>query len=111
MMRAYVFEFKGNWDDHLPLIEFAYNNGYHSSIRMALYEALYERKCRSSVCWDVKGLRQLEGPELIQEIVDKIQIFKKSLKAAQDRQKSYVDQHRREMEYQVGEKVFLKVSP
>ena len=58
----------------------------------------------------MKGLRQLEGPELIQETVDKIQIVKKCLKAAQGRQKSYVDKHRKEMEYEVGEKVFLKVS-
>ena len=59
MIRAYVFEFKRNWDDHLLLIEFAYNNGCHSSIGMAPYEALYGRKCQSPICWDVKGLRQL----------------------------------------------------
>ncbi|KAL0440596.1 UNVERIFIED_CONTAM: Transposon Tf2-11 polyprotein [Sesamum latifolium] len=111
MMRACTMEFKGNWDDHLPLMEFAYNNSFHSSISMAPYEALYGRRCRSPVCWDIEGLRQLEGPELVQETVEKIQIVKKCLKAAQDRQKSYVDKHRREMEYEVGDKVFLKVSP
>ncbi|KAL2237105.1 UNVERIFIED_CONTAM: Transposon Tf2-11 polyprotein, partial [Sesamum indicum] len=111
MMRACVIEFRGNWDDHLPLMEFAYNNSFHSSIRMAPYEALYGRKCRSPICWDIEGLRQLEGPELVQETVDKIKTVKKCLKAAQDRQESYVDKHRREMEYEVGEKVFLKVSP
>ena len=56
-MRACVLEFKGNWDDHLLLIKFAYNNGYHSSIKMAPYEDLYGRKCRSPICWDVEGLR------------------------------------------------------
>ena len=56
-------------------------------------------------------MRQIEGPELVQETVNKIQIVKQCLKAAQDRQKSYFDQHRREMTYEVGEKVFLKVSP
>ncbi|KAL0421149.1 UNVERIFIED_CONTAM: Retrovirus-related Pol polyprotein from transposon, partial [Sesamum latifolium] len=91
MMRACVIEFRGNWDDHLPLIEFAYNNSFHSSIGMAPYEALYGRKCRSPICWDIEGLRQLEGPELVQETVDKIQTVKQCLKAAQDRQKSYVD--------------------
>ncbi|KAL0431629.1 UNVERIFIED_CONTAM: Transposon Tf2-12 polyprotein [Sesamum radiatum] len=90
MMRACTMEFKGNWDDHLPLMEFAYNNSFHSSIGMAPYEALYGRRCRSPVCWDIEGLRQLEGPELIQETVEKIQTVKKCLKAAQDRQKSYV---------------------
>ncbi|KAK4400674.1 Transposon Tf2-11 polyprotein [Sesamum angolense] len=109
MMRACIMEFKGNWDDHLPLMEFAYNNSFHSSIDMAPYEALYGRRCRSPVCWDIEGLRQLEGPELVQETVEKIQIVKKCLKAAQDRQKSYVDKHRREMEYEVGDKVFLKI--
>ncbi|KAL0378456.1 UNVERIFIED_CONTAM: Transposon Ty3-G Gag-Pol polyprotein [Sesamum radiatum] len=52
MMRACTMEFKGNWDDHLPLMEFAYNNSFHSSIGMAPYEALYGRRCRSPVCWD-----------------------------------------------------------
>ncbi|KAL0290614.1 UNVERIFIED_CONTAM: hypothetical protein Sangu_2565000 [Sesamum angustifolium] len=92
-------------------MEFAYNNGFHSSIGMAPYEALYGRRCRSPVCWDIEGLQQLEGPELVQETMKKIHIVKKCLKAAQDRQKSYVDKHRREMEYEVGDKVFLKVSP
>ncbi|KAL0298737.1 UNVERIFIED_CONTAM: Retrovirus-related Pol polyprotein from transposon [Sesamum radiatum] len=111
MMRVCIMEFKSNWDDHLPLMEFAYNNSFHSSIGMAPYVALYGRKCRSPVCWDNEGLRLLEGPKLVQETMEKIQIVKKCLKAAQDRQKSYVDKNRRETEYGVGDKVFLKVSP
>ncbi|KAL2246065.1 UNVERIFIED_CONTAM: Transposon Tf2-12 polyprotein [Sesamum indicum] len=98
MMRACTMEFKGNWDDHLPLMEFAYNNSFHSSIGMARYEALYGRRCRSPICWDIEGLRQLESPELVQKTVKKVQVVKKCLKATQDRQKCYVDQHRREME-------------
>ncbi|KAL0318114.1 UNVERIFIED_CONTAM: Transposon Tf2-11 polyprotein [Sesamum calycinum] len=82
MMRACIIEFRGNWDDHLPLMEFAYNNSFHSSVGMAPYEALYGRKCRSPICWDIEGLRQLEGPELVQQTVDKIQTVKKCLKAA-----------------------------
>ncbi|KAL0332872.1 UNVERIFIED_CONTAM: Transposon Tf2-11 polyprotein [Sesamum calycinum] len=72
MMRASVIEFRGNWDDHLPLMEFAYNNSFHSSVGMAPYEALYGRKCRSPICWDIEGLRQLEGPELVQQTGDGI---------------------------------------
>ena len=53
MMRACVIEFRGNWDEHIPLMEFAYNNSYHSSIGMTPYETFYGRKCRSPVCWDV----------------------------------------------------------
>ncbi|KAL0340400.1 UNVERIFIED_CONTAM: hypothetical protein Sradi_4556800 [Sesamum radiatum] len=78
---------------------------------MARYEALYGRRYRSPICWDIKGLRQLEGPELVQEMVEKIQIVQKCLKAAQDRQKSYAGKHRMKMEYGIGVKVFLKVSP
>ncbi|KAL2240889.1 UNVERIFIED_CONTAM: Transposon Tf2-11 polyprotein [Sesamum indicum] len=110
MMRACTVEFKGNWDDHLPLMEFAYNNSFHSSIDMAPYEVLCGRRCRSPICWDIEELRQLEGPDLVQEIVKKVQVVKKCLKAAQDRQKGYVDQHRREMKYEVGDKFFLKIS-
>ena len=62
MMRSCALEFKGNWDEHLLWMEFAYNNGFHSSISMAPYEALYGRICQGPVCWDVEGLRQLEGP-------------------------------------------------
>ncbi|WOH04359.1 hypothetical protein DCAR_0623768 [Daucus carota subsp. sativus] len=111
MLRACVIEFKGSWDEYIALMEFAYNNHFHSSIGMAPYEALYGRKCRSPLYWDKEGTIILEGPELVQNAVDKVNIVKAKLKATQDRQKSYEDQNRREMEYQVGDKVFLKVSP
>ena len=81
-MRACTMKFKGKWNDHLPLLEFAYNNIFHSSIGMAPYEALYRRKYRSPIYWDVEGLRQIKGPNLIQKIVDKVQVAKKCLKAA-----------------------------
>ena len=87
MLRACMLEFKGNWDEHLPLIEFAYNNSYHSSIGMAPYKALYGRKCGSLICWDMEWLRQLQGPKLIQKTVEKIQIVKNYLKVAQDRKR------------------------
>ena len=98
-------------DEYIALMEFTYNNQFHSSIGMAPYEALYGRKCRSPVYWDKEGTMILEGPVIVQNMMDKVNIVKEKLKAAQDRQKRYVDQNRREMEYQVGEKVFLKVSP
>ncbi|KAK6145306.1 hypothetical protein DH2020_022126 [Rehmannia glutinosa] len=84
---------------------------FWNSIGMAPYEALYGRKCRSLVCWDEEGIRLLEGPNLIQDTIEKVKIVKSRLKVAQDRQKSYIDQHRREIEYEVGEKVFIRVSP
>ena len=84
MLRACVLEFQGSWDDYVTLIEFAYNNHYHSSIGMAPYEALYGRKCRCPVYWDEEGTRILEGPELIQKTGDKVKVIRGKLKAAQD---------------------------
>ena len=111
MLRACVMEFKGSWDQHLSLMEFAYNNSYHASLGMAPYEALYGRKCRTPICWDEAGERKLLGPEIVQITVDKIEVIRSRLKTAQDRQKSYADLKRKDIEYQVGDKVFLKVSP
>ena len=107
MLRACVLEFQSAWDRYVALIEFAYNNHYHSSIGMAPYEALYGRRCRCPLCCDDEGMRILEGPKLIQETVDKVNVVRSRIKAAQDRQKSYADQHRREMNYAVSDKVFL----
>ena len=65
MLRACVMEFKGSWDTHLELMEFAYNNSYQVSIEMAPFEALYGKKCRTPMCWDEVGERRLVGPELV----------------------------------------------
>ena len=111
MLRACVIEFKGSWDTHLSLMEFAYNNSYQSSIGMAPFKALYGRKCRTPVCWDEVGERRLIGPELLQITLDKIQIVRDRLKIARDRQKSYADKHRRDLQFKVDDMVFLKVSP
>jgi len=67
MLRACVIEFEGSWDTHLPLIEFAYNNSYQSSIGMPPYEALYGRKCRTPLCWDEVGERKMIGLEIVQQ--------------------------------------------
>ncbi|KAH9658749.1 Endonuclease [Citrus sinensis] len=111
MLRACILEFKGSWDIYLPLMEFAYNNSYQASIEMAPYEALYGRKCRTPVCWDEVGERKLYGPELVQNTSEKIQLIRERLKAAQNRQKSYADKRRRELEFEVGDKVFIRISP
>nr|GFC21628.1 putative reverse transcriptase domain-containing protein [Tanacetum cinerariifolium]GFC25897.1 putative reverse transcriptase domain-containing protein [Tanacetum cinerariifolium] len=93
------------------LVEFSYDNSYHFSIKAAPFEALYGRKCRSPVYWtEVEGA-QILGPELIQETIEKIVQIKQGMQAARDRQKSYADLKRKPMEFQVGDKLMLKVSP
>ena len=106
-----MIEFKGSWDTHLSLMEFSYNNSYQSSIGMAPFEALYGQKCRTPICWDEVGDRRLIGPELVQITSDKIQIVRDRLKTAKNRQKSYADKHRRDLQFKVGDRVFIKVSP
>ena len=111
MLRACVLDFKGNWDDHMPLIEFAYNNSYHSSIGMAPFEGLYGRPCRSPIGWFEVGETQILGPNLVHQAIEKVMFIQQHLKTAQSRQKSYADVRRRDLEFQVNDWVFLKVSP
>ncbi|GJW48443.1 putative reverse transcriptase domain-containing protein [Tanacetum coccineum] len=92
-------------------VEFSYNNSYHASIKAAPFEALYGQKCRSPVCWAEVGQVQLTGPELVQETTERIIQIKQRIQTARDRQKSYADLKRKPMEFQVGDKVMLKVSP
>ncbi|GJX46455.1 retrotransposon protein, putative, ty3-gypsy subclass [Tanacetum coccineum] len=109
MLRACVIDFGKGWDRHLPLIEFSYNNSYHTSIKAAPFEALYGRKCRSPICWAEVGDAQLTGPEIVRETTEKIIQIKHRLQASRDRQKCYADKRRKPLEFQVGDKVMLKV--
>ena len=111
MLRACMLDFKGNWCNHLPLVEFAYNNSYQASIGMPPYEALYGRPCKSPTCWLEAGESSMFGPEIVQETTEKIQLIRERLHTAQSRQKSYADRRRRPLEFQEGDYVFLKVSP
>ena len=78
---------------------------------MAPFEMLYGRKCRAPVCWNEVDERLIEGTELIEETNEKVSIAREKLKEASARQKSYVDRHRRALEFNPGDRVFLKVSP
>ncbi|GJR11622.1 putative reverse transcriptase domain-containing protein [Tanacetum coccineum] len=111
MLRACVLDFGGSWDVYLPLVEFSYNNSYHSSVRCAPFKALYGKKCHSPIMRAEVGKGQLIGPELVQETTEKISQIKNRLKAARDRQKRYADKRRKPLEFSVGDYVLLKVSP
>ncbi|KAL0549406.1 hypothetical protein IC582_013888 [Cucumis melo] len=111
MLRACALEFPGSWDSHLHLMEFAYNNSYQATIGMAPFEALYGKCCRSPVCWDEVGEQRWMGPELVQSTNEAIQKIRSRMHTAQSRQKSYADVRRKDLEFEIGDKVFLKVAP
>ena len=108
MLRTFVLDLKVSWEEHLPLLVFAYNNSYQASIQMAPYKALCGRPCQSPVCWTEVGERSTTGLELVKDTPEKVDLIRKCLLTAQSRQKSYADRRRRRLlEYHV----FLKVMP
>ncbi|KAA3488076.1 reverse transcriptase [Gossypium australe] len=100
MLRCCVLEFKGTWEQYLPLIEFAYNNSFQSSIKIAPYEALYGRKCRTPLYWTELSESKIHGVDLIKETEQKVKVIQENLKAVSDRQKSYADVKRKDIEFQ-----------
>ncbi|KAH9716733.1 Endonuclease [Citrus sinensis] len=110
MLRGCAIDFQRSWSKYIPLVEFAYNNSYQATIGMAPYEALYGRKCRSPIHWDEMGERRHLGPDLITASFEAIEKIRQRMQPAQSRQKRYVDKRRRPLEFQVGDKVFLKVA-
>ena len=111
MLRACFLYHKGSWEEHFPLVEFAYNNSYQASIQMAPYEALYGRPCRSPLCWTEVGESSITGPDPIRDTFEKVSLIRQRLLTAHSRQKSYADGRRRPLEFEVGDHVFLKVMP
>ncbi|GJR19296.1 putative reverse transcriptase domain-containing protein [Tanacetum coccineum] len=111
MLRTCAIDFGKGWKRHLPLVESSCINSYHASIKAAPFEALYGRKCRSPVYWAKVGDVQLTGPEIIHETIEKIVQIQQRLQAARDRQRNYTSIRRKPLEFQVGDRVMLKVSP
>ena len=111
MLRACVLDHKGSWEEHLPLVEFAYNNSYLASIQIAPFKALYERPCRLPLCWTEVGESSITGPDLIRDTSEKVSLIRQRLLTSQSRHKSYADVRRRPLEFEVGDHVFLKVMP
>jgi hypothetical protein len=110
MLRACALKHGGSWDKSLPYAEFSYNNSYQASLKMPPFEALYGRKCRTPLYWSEIGERQLFGADIIREAEKQVQIIRENLRIAQSRQKSYADGKRRDVVFQEGDYVYLKVS-
>jgi len=111
LLRFCVLDHLGNWNDVLPMVEFTYNNNYHASIRMAPYEALYGRRCRTPLCWYRDGEAFVLGLEFLQQTTNKVKLIQKQMRATQNRQKSYADKRRWPLEFEEGDHVFLRVTP
>ncbi|XP_073300556.1 uncharacterized protein [Primulina huaijiensis] len=104
MLRTRVLDFGDSWGNHLPLIEFAYNNSYQATIQMAPYEALYGRKCCSPLNWDLEEWRCTKDgktrsikPDIIQEAIDKVQVIKQRIQSARSRQRSYANKRMKDL--------------
>ena len=82
LLKACTLDLKGNWDNYLPLVEFAYNNNFQASIGMTHFKGLYGRRCWYPVCWDDVGEKKLLRPELVQLTIEKVFLIKERLKAA-----------------------------
>jgi hypothetical protein len=111
MLRASILHFDKSWDKCLSLAEFSYNNSYQASLKMALFDALYGRRCRTPLNWSEVGERTLFGPGLVKDAEEKVQAIRENLKLAQMRQKSYHDKGTTPRHFELGDYVYIKVSP
>eukprot|EP00253_Pinus_taeda_P016148 PITA_16148 len=109
MLRSYVMQQPTRWEEYLHLVEFAYNNGYHASLRMSPFEVLYGWKCRTPSIWGGTEDRHLLGLEMLEEMEVMVKRVRANLKIAQDRQKNFADWKRTFKEYQVGEHVYVRI--
>jgi hypothetical protein len=111
LLRACVLTYGSNWEKSLSYAEFSYNNSYQDRLKMAPFEALYDRKCPTLLMWSEVGEQTFYGPATIVEAQENVAKVRENLKIAQSRQKSYADPKRKDVSFEVGEHVYLEVSP
>jgi hypothetical protein len=111
ILRACVLNYLDKWNKCLPLAEFSYNNSYQKSLRMAPFEALYGRRCHTPVNWIEPGKRTIFGPNLVTEAEEIVHRIQSNLKAAKARQERYANKRCRPLEFEAGDRVYLRVSP
>jgi hypothetical protein len=110
-VRAYALQDKSGWGKKLPYAEFSYNNNYEASLKISPFQALYGKSCRTPLLWDQPRERQVFGLDVLLKAEGNIKMVRKNLKIAQSRQHCYADTRRRELSFEVGDHVYLKVSP
>jgi hypothetical protein len=110
MLRACALQYGRSWDKSLSYAEFSYNNSYQESLKMAPFKMLYGRRCRTPLFWSETGERKVFGPDILQEAEKQVRMVRENLRVAQLRQKSYANHRRRELRFEVGDFVYVKVS-
>ena len=111
MLRECALTYGTSWESSLSYAESSYNNSYQDNFQMSPFEALYGRNCRTPLMWSEVGEKTLFGPAIIKEAEENVEKVRENLKIAQSHQKSYADYKRRDVEYEVGDFVYLRVSP
>jgi hypothetical protein len=111
MLSAYVMEYQGSWDKNLPWAEFSYNNSYQESLKMAPFEVLYGRRCRTPLNWIEPGEKVIFGSDIIEEAETIVCRVQDNLKAAKSCQETYANKRHRPLEFEVRNHVYLRVSP
>jgi hypothetical protein len=110
MLRAYALKYRKSWDKSLPYTEFSYNNSYQASIQMAPYEALYGRQCRTVLFWSQTRESQVFRLEVMKDAEKQVQMVHESLKVAQSRHKSYADNRRRYLSFEIRDFIYLSLT-
>jgi hypothetical protein len=111
MLRACVLEHQESWDQNLSWAEFSYHNSYQESLKMAPFEVLYGRRCRSPLNWIEPGEKIIFGPDLVEEAKATVRRIQDNLKAVKSRQETYANKRHRPLEFKVGNHVYFRVSP
>jgi hypothetical protein len=104
-------EYPDSWDKNLPWAEFSYNNSYQESLKMAPFEALYGRQCRTPLNWIETGEKAIFGPDIVVEAEATVRRIQKNMRVAKLRQESYANKRRRPLEFEAGDHMYLRVSP
>jgi hypothetical protein len=111
MLRACVLNDGLKWDQHLPLAEFSYNNSYQESIKMSLFKVLYGQPYCTPMSWSESGERVIFGPDIVTEAEEKVKQIHANILTSQSCQKSYNDKRCHSLKFEVGDHVYLRVSP